>query len=109
MRKSTRKSTAIESAGLQGEIDLVRRLIQRVADQLSGEIDLEQTLKMLEKVSQASARLAALLKAQRQFESSASTEDVLRERVQRILSDDEETLRRLKQAGQGLDEEPGGE
>jgi len=100
-------STPQSPAGLAEEIAFIRKLIEKARALLRDEKDINQVLKMLEKISLASWRLAALLKAQRDLIEAQTGDHAIQARIDRILAEDEALERRLAdQASQAAGEAP---
>ena len=66
----TRESAPRAIAGVESEIDFLRKLIDGVARELNDSLSLEQKLDMLETVGRAAPQLARMLKAQRELAGS---------------------------------------
>ena len=75
----TRQGGAAGAVGddLRGEIDMLRELMRRVMEQPLEEIRLEDLLKVLEGQGRAAARLAGLLKAQRELDETVGAGEAL--------------------------------
>jgi hypothetical protein len=70
MGGKTGKTNPSSSASLQDEIELVRVLIRQARGLVDEGLSLDELLKSLDVVSRACARLAGLLKAQRQLDDT---------------------------------------
>lgn len=101
MEQPVNASSPARAAGLENEIAILRGLIEQTRALALEADDLKARLALLDKVSLACGRLAALLKAQAQLERLGAERGGEQTRLERITREVEEYLRAAEQVGPG--------
>ncbi len=85
--KTARRRPAEGGSGLQGEIDLLRRVMRQVAAHSDGERTLAELLDILDALGKSSTRLATLLKTARQLGNDGEVASALSQALDAVLAE----------------------